>query len=354
MRSLLCTLFTVCLVLPCVLADDTDRSAVRIPARRPPPPNRTSYAELALPAAACTLSAVSAYFLLTALLPIAATAPPQAPNGGPITEGLEPVQQSAGFDTIEADTDTDPEPNYVPSLPKRRQLQLIDLPSGEYPIGIQYFQYREGVSIKSIQFLNSGWDGGDRVRTVNIIRGDIFNAKADVLANPAANEQLTKGDGLCKEIYQRAGSDQLEAECQRYYPTGCNVGEAVFNSPFGLSRYGFKHLIQTVGPNFREMRYDAEEGKEAFYQTYRSIISFSEEIKARSVTIPLTCGNGGDPAMCARIAIQYAIEWLDYLSSDDSLTKRINLVIDSNLASDDLWNACVAYFNLVKQHNPSQ
>lgn len=75
-----------------------------------------------------------------------------------------------------------------------------------------------------------------------IVRNDITKMKVDAIVN-AANPALQMGGGVCGAIFSGAGSDKLQAECDRI--GGCKTGEAVITSGYNLPA---KYIIHTVGP----------------------------------------------------------------------------------------------------------
>lgn len=77
---------------------------------------------------------------------------------------------------------------------------------------------------------------------LQIVRNDIVKMSVDAIVN-AANSSLKMGGGVCGAIFEAAGAEQLQAECEGIGQ--CNVGEAVMTKGYGLPA---KHIIHTVGP----------------------------------------------------------------------------------------------------------
>jgi len=75
-----------------------------------------------------------------------------------------------------------------------------------------------------------------------IVRNDITKMKVDAIVN-AANSSLRMGGGVCGAIFTAAGSQQLQAECDRI--GHCEPGHAVITGAYALPS---KHFIHTVGP----------------------------------------------------------------------------------------------------------
>lgn len=75
-----------------------------------------------------------------------------------------------------------------------------------------------------------------------IVRNDITKMPVDAIVN-AANTSLKMGGGVCGAIFQAAGEEELEAECNRIGPI--KIGEAVITHGFRLPA---KYVIHTAGP----------------------------------------------------------------------------------------------------------
>ncbi|MGN0822901.1 MAG: macro domain-containing protein [Candidatus Gallimonas sp.] len=86
---------------------------------------------------------------------------------------------------------------------------------------------------------------------LTIKRGSVVYADAEVIVN-AANEDLQAGGGVCGAIFQAAGYDKLQRECDAI--GGCRTGHAVLTNGYQLK----KHVIHAVGPVYHS---DADAGK---------------------------------------------------------------------------------------------
>jgi len=76
-----------------------------------------------------------------------------------------------------------------------------------------------------------------------ILNGIIINSKADAIVN-AANKYLSAGGGVCGAIFEKAGYDKLQAECNEI--GYCETGSAVITNGYDLCKY----IIHAVGPNY--------------------------------------------------------------------------------------------------------
>lgn len=64
---------------------------------------------------------------------------------------------------------------------------------------------------------------------LTIVRNDIMKMSADAIVN-AANTTLKAGGGVCDAIFQAAGSNELQAACDKLAPI--QTGEAVITPGF--------------------------------------------------------------------------------------------------------------------------
>jgi O-acetyl-ADP-ribose deacetylase (regulator of RNase III) len=109
--------------------------------------------------------------------------------------------------------------------------------------------------------------------TLELIKGDITNVKADAIVN-AANSTLLGGGGVDGAIHRKGGPKILE-ECKRIreteWPDGLPTGKAVITSGGNLMA---KHVIHTVGPVwFGGFHVEAALLKQAYRNTLKLAVS---------------------------------------------------------------------------------
>ena len=71
-----------------------------------------------------------------------------------------------------------------------------------------------------------------------IVRNDITKMNVDAVVN-AANPALCMGGGVCGAIFRAAGEEELSRACAAL--GGCETGQAVITSGFGLSAQYIVH-----------------------------------------------------------------------------------------------------------------
>ncbi len=123
---------------------------------------------------------------------------------------------------------------------------------------------------------------------ISITRGDITTQNCDVIVN-AANEQLSRGGGVCGAIHAAAGPG-LERECRRI--GGTATGRAVATGAYDLS---CRHIIHAVGPIWHED--SGEQEDELLASCYAESLRLAAELGAESIAFPcISTGIYGFPA----------------------------------------------------------
>lgn len=134
---------------------------------------------------------------------------------------------------------------------------------------------------------------------LEIRRGSVVYADADVIVN-AANERLKAGGGVCGAIFQAAGHDKLQRECDAI--GGCRTGHAVLTNGYDLK----KHIIHAVGPVYHSDA-DSEKLKGAFVNSL--ILADVNAFKSIAL-IPISTGIYGYPIdKAAKIAIDSVLSF---------------------------------------------
>ncbi len=115
-------------------------------------------------------------------------------------------------------------------------------------------------------------------RYIEIIQGDILDFDGDAIVNPA-NIALKGGGGLCGQIFEAAGDEELTKACtENDY---CEFGGAVVTSGFKLPA---KYIIHTATPI-----YDDHHGNEPdiLKSCYWESLRRAEELNLKSIAFPL-------------------------------------------------------------------
>lgn len=135
---------------------------------------------------------------------------------------------------------------------------------------------------------------------LEIIRHDITKMQVDAIVN-AANSRLKQGGGVCGAIFEAAGAEKLQAECDRI--GYCAVGSVVMTGGYALPA---KHIIHTVGPVWHGGGHHEEE---LLYACYENSLNLALEQGLTSIAFPLiSSGIYGYPKDGALRAAVSAIE----------------------------------------------
>lgn len=125
-----------------------------------------------------------------------------------------------------------------------------------------------------------------------IVRNDITKMNVDAVVN-AANPALCMGGGVCGAIFRAPGkkNSQEPARCL----AGCETGQAVITSGFGLSA---QYIVHAVGPVYRDGRH----GEAALLRAcYLNALTLAAERGCQSIAFPLiSSGSYGYPKSEAR------------------------------------------------------
>lgn len=177
---------------------------------------------------------------------------------------------------------------------------------------------------------------------MEIVRNDITRMSVDAIVN-AANSALKMGGGVCGAIFTAAGTEQMQAACDRIGK--CGVGEAVITDGFDLPA---KYVIHTVGPIWRDGNPD-----QAQYLSgcYTHSLELAARYKCMSVAFSLiSSGIYGYPA---DQALQIAITAIgNYLLHHDMLVYLVVYDMKSFALSGKLFAAIENYIddNYVDEH----
>lgn len=113
---------------------------------------------------------------------------------------------------------------------------------------------------------------------LTIVRNDITKMSVDAVVN-AANTALRMGGGVCGAIFNAAGAEKLQAECDKIGL--CKTGEAVLTGGYNLPS---KYIIHAVGPIWQ-----GGSSREAFllHNCYLNSLNLAVKHNCESIAFPL-------------------------------------------------------------------
>ncbi len=113
---------------------------------------------------------------------------------------------------------------------------------------------------------------------IKIIQGDILDFDGDAIVNPA-NIALKGGGGLCGQIFEAAGDEELTKVCDEI--NYCAFGDAVVTPGFRLSA---KYIVHTATPIYGDHHgNEADILKSCYWESLRR----AEELNIVSIAFPL-------------------------------------------------------------------
>lgn len=163
--------------------------------------------------------------------------------------------------------------------------------------------------------------------SIQILKTGITSLKTDALVN-AANEGLWEGGGVCGIIFKAAGSNELQAACNKI--GHCDTGNAVITPGFKLKS---KYIIHAVGPRWQDGKHDEPK---LLYSAYKQSLILALNNGCKSIGFPLiSAGIFGYPVDKAwRKALQAC---LDFQKENQDAKLDIQFaVIDDNISAERL------------------
>jgi O-acetyl-ADP-ribose deacetylase (regulator of RNase III) len=168
-----------------------------------------------------------------------------------------------------------------------------------------------------------------------IVRDNIVHMKTDAIVN-AANANLTAGGGVCGSIFDAAGYEALQRECNAI--GRCDVGCAVITKGYKLPA---KHIIHAVGPIYMGGNHNEEM---LLRSCYLSSLNLAKEHSIASIAFPLiSSGIYGYPK---DQALQVAISAIgEFLLHHDMMVYLVVYDRDAYRLSEKLFTSIQSYID---------
>lgn len=115
--------------------------------------------------------------------------------------------------------------------------------------------------------------------SIKLINESCVDQTVDAIVN-AANRNLWSGAGVCGEIFNRAGYEELNKECKKI-GTPLNDGDAVITSSCNIKNC--KYIIHAVGPDFSY----TPNAFDQLYDAYYNSLKVLKENNLHSISFPL-------------------------------------------------------------------
>lgn len=155
--------------------------------------------------------------------------------------------------------------------------------------------------------------------TIEIVRNDITNMKADAIVLPA-NKYLKEGSGTSKAIFEKAGRAQLEKVCRDYLKKHGDlwIGSAVLTPAFNLDA---DYIIHAVLPKWIDGEHDEYN---LLSTAYLSSLQLADLAGCKTVAFPLLAS--GNNRFDLNLAFGIAVESIESFRPSNKLEKAYLVV----------------------------
>ena len=136
----------------------------------------------------------------------------------------------------------------------------------------------------------------------SVFKSNITRVTADAVVY-SANTHLIKGSGMCKDVFNAAGEQELTDALEPYGELP--EGEALITSGYNLPA---KYLIHTVTPIYYTLQ---DKNVEIFSYCFVNCLKKAAEHKLKNIAFPcIGCGNHGWPVIEAIRIMVDTISWV--------------------------------------------
>ena len=157
-----------------------------------------------------------------------------------------------------------------------------------------------------------------------ILKNSITDIKCDAVVN-SANQNLIKGSGICKLIYEMAGEEELNKYLE--HADSLTEGECVATPAFNLPA---KYILHTVGP--RIQRFVSRKDEELLASCYRECLKLAADTGVESIAF--CCISTGIFCFPQQRAAEIAVSNVrKFLNTDNRIKKVVfNVFKDEDFA----------------------
>ena len=177
---------------------------------------------------------------------------------------------------------------------------MLPSPMTQYKMKVEYFKGICDLIRDKVEQADPDYKP-EILSTIEIRKAGITKTGAECVVN-AANSRLQEGSGVCGAIFDAAGAERLQRECDNI--GGCKTGKAVITPGFDLCKY----IIHAVGPIYQDGNHHEPQD---LYSCYRASLDIARGNGIKSIAFPLiSAGIYGYPKKEAwRKALQACDDW---------------------------------------------